>query len=141
MKNILLIAFIFGSFVASAQSTAPRFGTTASRDNTFRTLSLAKTTLTEVAGNDTISMTPKNFQTYYNVTVLDSATFQIASTAYSYYGDKIDLVVTCTTGDLVKFIGSNLLTAGTATASSNGRVIVGFVFDGAKWVETSRVAQ
>ena len=141
MKNILIALFVICGFAASAQSTSPRFGTTAGRDNTYRVLSLAYTSPSEAAGNDTISVTPKNYQTYYRVTTADSVTFKIAATTSSYAGDVIKLIVSGSSGNKVKFIGSNMLTSGTGTLSTNGRLTVELWFDGSKWIEANRTAQ
>jgi hypothetical protein len=141
MKNILTIICVLVAMAASAQSTSPRFGTAKNEDRTYRALYLTKTTLTDAAGNDTLSIKPNAFTAYYALAAVDSTTIKVGSTATSYYGDCIKLVVTGTSGKIVKFIGTNLLTAGTATLSSNGRAVVCLVFDGTKWVEQSRVVQ
>lgn len=138
MKNILFIAFVLFGLNASAQSTSPRFGTTASRDNTFRTLTNKLTSVTETAGNDTLTYTPSAFNSYYKLTMTDSTTFSIAATTSSYFGDQITIVASGTSGDLLKFTGSNLLTAGTATFTTNERAVITLIFDGAKWVEKAR---
>lgn len=139
MKNIIIAVIAMFAFnVSFAQSTSPRFGTTAGRDNTYRVLTLGYTSVTETAGNDTLEFRPTKYTNYYRLTMTDSTTFSISSTANSYAGDVIKIIASGTSGDLLKFIGSNLLTAGTATFTTNERAVIELVFDGAKWVEASR---
>lgn len=139
MKNIIFaVIAMFAVNVAFAQSTSPRFGTTAGRDNTDRIKTNGLTTVSDAAGNDTVAFRPTKFHNYYFLTVADSVTFSVSSVANSYKADEIIMVATGTSGDLLKFTGSNLLTAGTATFTTNGKAIIRFIFDGAKWVEASR---
>lgn len=141
MKNLIVIIALFIGVSVSAQSTSPRFGTLKNQDNTYRVLTLKKAAIVDAAGNDTVSVSPNAFFSYVTCDAVDSVTVKIGSVANSYFGDNIQLIVSGTSGKKVKFIGSNLLTAGTATLSSNGRAVVTFVFDGAKWVESARVVQ
>lgn len=141
MKNLILIVALCVSVAAFSQSTSPRFGTLKNQDNTYRVLTLKKAAIVDAAGNDTLSVNPNAFRTYVTCTAVDSFSVKIGSVATSYFGDNLQLIVSGTSGKIVKFVGANLLTAGTATLSTNGRVIVTFVFDGAKWVESARVAQ
>ena len=115
MKNILIALFVICGFAASAQSTSPRFGTAKNEDRTYRALYLTKTTLTDATGNDTSSIKPNAFTSYYALAAVDSTSIKIGSTATSYYGDMIRLIVTGTSGKMIKFVGTNILTAGTAT--------------------------
>jgi len=66
---------------------------------------------------------------------------EISRTAKCFLGDELTLLITGTSGDKVKFTGSNWVSAGTATLSSGLKAVIKFVFDGAKWVEASRVVQ
>lgn len=141
MKNLIVIIALFIGVSVSAQSTSPRFGTAKNQDNTYRVLTLKKAAIVDAAGNDTASVSPNAFFSYVTCDAVDSVTVKIGSVANSYFGDNLQLIVSGTSGKKVKFIGSNLLTAGTATLSSNGRAVVTFVFDGAKWVESDRTVQ
>jgi hypothetical protein len=73
------------------------------------------------------------------VAALDSLTFKSPTVTNSYYGDQITLQITGTSGDLIKFTGTNWVSAGTATLSSGLNAIITFRFNGTKWVEQSRV--
>lgn len=142
MKNLIVIIALFIGVSVFAQSTSPRFGTLKNQDNTYRVLTLKKSAIVDAAGNDTVSITPSAFCSYVTCTALDSVTVKIGSVASSYFGDNFQLIVSGTSGKIVKFIGTaTLLANGTATLSSNGRAVITFVFDGAKWVESARVVQ
>jgi hypothetical protein len=141
MKNLILIVALCVSVAAFSQSTSPRFGTLKNQDNTYRVLTLKKAAIVDAAGNDTLSVSPNAFRTYVTCTAVDSFSVRVGSVATSYFGDNLQLIVSGTTGKIVKFVGANILANGNATLSTNGRVIVTFVFDGAKWVEAARVAQ
>ena len=141
MKNILIALFVICGFAASAQSTSPRFGTTAGRDNTYRVLTNTYTSVTDAAAADTTSFTPKAYHSIVRVALVDSLTFKIASTSTSYAGDRIEIIASGSSSKFLKFTGSNMLTAGTGTLSTNGRLIVTLIFDGSKWVEAYRTAQ
>lgn len=138
MKNILFAVLIMAGFTASAQSTSPRFGTTAGRDNTYRVLTNSWSTGTDAVGADTLSFRPLTFNNHYKITMADSVAFKISSTANSYAGDNITIICTGDSGDFIKFVGSNIKADGNSTLSSNGRAVIKMVFDGAYWVESSR---
>lgn len=143
MKNIIAILTLClaVSFAASAQSTAPRFGTTTNADNTGRLLTYRYAAVDDAAGNDTLSLVPRAWQTIYRSAVVDSATFKIGSVETSFMGDRFNLIVSGSSGAKVKFVATNCLNAGTATLSTNGRSVISFIFDGSKWVEFARVTQ
>jgi len=141
MKNLFLFIALCIGVTAFGQSTSPRFGTLKNQDNTYRVLTLKKSAIVDDAGNDTLSVSPNAYFSYVTCTAVDSFSVKIGSVANSYFGDNIQLIVSGVSGNKVKFVGSNLLTAGTATLSSNGRAVVTLVFDGAKWVESARVVQ
>ena len=144
MKRILFLMAVLFSLAAcqpvNGQSTSPRFGTTAGKDQTYRTLKLGYTTVTDAAGNDTTALVPTKFKNYVRIAATDSCSLS-TSTTYAYAGDEIVLIVTGDSGDKVKLIGSGWTSAGTATLSSSGAAVITFVFSGAKWVEKSRVVQ
>lgn len=140
MKNLILAflaVFAFGSI--QAQSTSPRFGTTKSTDNTGRVLTFKLVSVTDAAGADSVTIAPNAWETIYKVAALDSITFKSPTVTNSYYGDQITIQVTGTSGDLVKFTGTNWVSAGTATLSTGLNAIITFRFNGSKWVEQSRV--
>jgi hypothetical protein len=141
-KIISTLALLAVVFCANAQSTAPRFGTAANKDNTARVLTYAYVTGTDGVGADTLKTSPSNFETYYRISnVVDSTGISITSTAQSYAGDNIIVIASGSSGGFIKFIGSNWLSTGKATLSANGRAVIRFVFDGSKWVEASRQVQ
>ena len=139
ISTLVLLAVVFCS---NAQGTVPRFGTATNQDNTGRVLTYSYVSGTDAVGADTLKTSPSNFQTYYRISnVTDSTGISITSTAQSYAGDNITVIASGNSGGFVKFIGSNWLSTGKATLSANGRAIINFVFDGAKWVEASRQVQ
>lgn len=125
-----------------AQSTTPRFGTTANQDNTGRALTYKWVTKTDAVAADSLKLTPSAWHTVVRVNSLaDSVALVVSSTTKCYTGDNITIVATGTSGGKLKFVGTNFQTAGTATLSSGARAVINLVFDGAKWVEASRVVQ
>jgi len=142
MKNLfgILIA-LFAFSAVNAQSTSPRFGTLKNQDNTGRVLNYKLVSVTDAAGADSVTIAPNAWETIYKVAALDSITFKSPTVTNCYYGDIVTLIVTGTSGDLVKFTGANWISQGTATLSSGLKAIIRFRFDGAKWVEESRVVQ
>lgn len=142
MKKLFAIIFLLAiSVVMYGQSTSPRFGTLKNQDNTGRVLTFKTVSLTDATGVDTLSITPNAFTTYVKIAMKDSLTVKPVVTT-SYYGDQLIIICTATTGTpFLKFTGSNWLSAGKATLSSNLRAVIKFVFDGAKWVETGRYVQ
>lgn len=144
MKKILALLTVAAVLLAttvSAQSTTPRFGTTPNQDNTGRVLTYKFVGKTDVAGADTLKTIPSAWHTIYRVALLDSLAIQPTSLTKCYVGDQITVIASGTSGDFIKFIGSNWISAGNATLSTGLRAVVRFVFDGAKWVEVSRVVQ
>lgn len=142
-KYIITISLLVAVSVGFAQSTSPRFGTLKNQDNTYRQLTNKIGTVTDAAGNDTVTVTPNAFATINKVTMTDSVSIKFAP-ASSYYGDTYKLLVTGASGTkVVKFVGSYVTLGATGEmrlTSTKGAIIV-FVFDGAKWVEQSRVLQ
>ena len=151
MKNIFLFISILFSLAVSAQSTTARLGGAANTDNTYRRLNYKQVDVTDAAGLDTITLVPKNFHTLVRIpSLVDSVTLYIPSTAFSYAGDEVELVVTnSSTGKCVRFSAANLAPATVTVGSQNGtmyvtaskRAVISFVFDGVKWVERSRMVQ
>ena len=130
------------SLAMFAQSTSPRFGTLKNQDNTGRILNYKLVTVTDATGADSLSIVPNAYTTIYKVTLKDSLTFKAPVVTYCNLGDKIEIICTATTGTpFLKFYGTNWLTAGKATLSTNLRGVINLVFDGAKWVEVGRYIQ
>lgn len=147
MKNIILLISIFMiGLGASAQSTNPRFGTTAGADNTGRVLTYKYQTVTDASGSvDSSALNTSAWETIVRVSLVDTICFKNPVVTRCYAGDKLTIVGSNSTAAVkrIKFSGSNWITAGTAstTASTSGRAVISFIFDGAKWVEQSRVVQ
>lgn len=141
MKKLIFILFSVCIFNAVAQSTSPRFGTTSNKDNTFRTLTNKLVTVTDAAGADTVTLATTGYNNLVKIAALDSLTLGSPTVTKCFLGDKMTLLVTGTSGDKLKFTGSNWVSAGTATLSSGLKAVITFIFDGAKWVESSRVVQ
>lgn len=143
MKKLFALVIVCAAFVASAtaQSTSPRFGTAKNQDNTGRALNYKLITVTDAAGADSATLVTNAWETVVKVAALDSITFKSPVVTNAYYGDNLVLIISGTSGDLVKFTGSNWASAGTATLSSGAVAIIRFRFNGTKWVEESRVVQ
>ena len=143
MKKFLFSLLIIATgFAANAQTTTPRFGTTADKDNTYRNLTNGYTALTDAAGADSSTLVPKYYNSMYTITLVDSFTLKSPTVTNCFLGDRLTLLLTAASGTpKLKFTGSNWLGAGTATLSTNLRSVIQFIFDGAKWVETGRYTQ
>lgn len=141
MKKLIFILFSVCIFNAVAQSTSPRFGTVSNKDNTFRTLTNKLVTVTDAAGADTVTLATTGYNTLVKIAALDSLTLGSPTVTKCFLGDQMTLLVTGTSGDKLKFTGSNWVSAGTATLSSGLKAVITFIFDGAKWVESGRVVQ
>jgi len=131
---------IFG-MNANAQHTTPRFGTSAGEDNTGRVLTYKFISATDAAGADSLYVAANAWQTTVRIALTDSFSLKQPGVSKCYAGDNLVVVASGASGKKLKFVGSNWLSAGTATLSSVGRAIVTFIFDRAKWVEASRVVQ
>jgi len=158
MKKILAIAALtFGLCMSTltAQNTAPRFGTDKYSSNTGANLTYAVITTTDAtsATLDTITIKPNAFQTLVCMktgTVMTNLTDSVCykfSSSNSYYklGDHCTFMISKGTGaGKVKFGGSQyvLSTASAAVAvAANKTLIMDFVWNGSKWVETYRMIQ
>jgi hypothetical protein len=141
MKKLIFILFSVCIFNAVAQSTSPRFGTASNKDNTFRTLTNKLVTVTDASGADSVTLAPNGYNNIVVVNALDSLTFKSPTVTKCYLGDELTLVINGTSGDKVKFTGTNWVSAGTATLSSGLNAVIRFVFNGSKWIEASRVVQ
>lgn len=156
MKKLFALLFLVAfTFTVSAQITAPRFGTTKNSDNTGRGLTYAVVTTTDVtsATLDTILLAPNAFETLICMktgTVMtnlaDSVCYKFSSTTGNYkLGDVATFMISKGTGaGKIKFGGSQyiLSTASAAVAlAANKSLIMRFRWNGAKWIEESRVVQ
>jgi hypothetical protein len=142
MKKLsFLIAFVAVSVFATAQSTTPRYGSGVGNDNTGRVLTYKYQTASDAVGADTVTLSPNAWETIVRIAVVDSVVIGNPNVTRSYAGDNIKIVASGASGKKVKFSGSNILSAGTATLSSVGRAVITLVFDGAKWVESCRTVQ
>lgn len=157
MKKISLLSILFAfAFGAVAQVTLPRFGTTKNSDNTGRVLTYAIITTTDVtsATLDTILLAPSNYETLVCMktgtamtNLTDSVCYKFSSTSTSGYklGDQVTFMISKGTGaGKIKFGGSVyvLSTASAAVAlAANKSLIMRFRWNGAKWIEETRVVQ
>lgn len=141
MKKLISIYVLFFVVVAGAcgQSTSPRFATAKNGDNTGRIITYKYKTITDAAGADTAAVIPSAGVTTIRVAAVDSVAINISNVKDSYAADIIRVVASGTSGNKIKFVGSNYVTAGTATLSSGARAVITFIFDGVKWVEAGRV--
>lgn len=138
-KIIFVIAFILGAIISNAQSTTPRFGPPP-QDNTGRQLTYKYAALTDAAGADSVTLNPNCFENIYNITLVDSFTLKQPAITGAYYGDIIKLYISAASGTpFLKFTGSNWLTQGKATITTNKVGTITLFFNGSKWVESGRL--
>lgn len=156
MKKFLsiLLAVLTISF-ATAQVTAPRFGTDKYNDNTGRVLTYAVISTTDAtsATLDTITITPKAWQTLVCMktgtamtNLTDSVCYKFSSTTTTYkLGDAVTFMISKGTGaGKIKFGGSQyiLSTASAAVAlAANKSLCMRFRWNGSRWIEETRVVQ
>lgn len=141
-KLFLLISLFIFAVGVMAQSTSPRYGTTANADNTGRVLTFKLVSVTDVAGADTLIVKANAFQTTYKITLVDSLRLSQPVVTSCSFGDNIIIYATCASGTpKLQFSGDKWLSAGTATLSTNKAAIIEFFFNGAKWVEKGRYVQ
>jgi len=142
MKKILFVLFVICSVAASAQSTTPRGGVGANNDNTFRALTFKFYSASDASGADSVKLNLNAYNSHIAVSLIDSLVVSFPSVAKCYVGDLVKFTVIGTTsGNKLKFSGSNAVVASSSIAVSSGlRANICFIFDGAKWVELSRNA-
>ena len=143
MKKLLFILALFAATISiQAQSTVPRFGTTTNQDNTSRSLTYSYQSITDATGADSAIIVPSAYQSIYAVTLKDSLTLSQPVITNCYAGDRITIIASAPSGTpFLKFYGTDWISQGKATLSTSLRAVIQFVFDGAKWVEVSRVVQ
>jgi len=143
MKKIFSLLFLMAIMLTGlAQSTSPRFGITPNSDNTGRVLTYRYAAIVDVAGADTTIVKTRAYETIYKVTLLDSLTIGQPVVTLAAFGDKMTILLTAASGTpFLKFTGDKWINAGKATLSSKVRGVITLIFDGAKWVEVSRVIQ
>lgn len=144
MKKIICIA-LFASFglSAAAQYTTPRQGTGYRVDQRKNT-SLSYLTPTDGASAtiDTFAVTTNAKETIYRIVLVDSVCAGAPTLTNAYAGDEITFVLSAASGTpFLRFVGTNWVTAGTATMTTRLRSVIRFIFDGAKWVESGRYTQ
>lgn len=143
-KLIFLLSLVCISFAVNAQSTTPRFGTSANGNNTGSALNYAFIRTADAAGTDTVKFNPNSWETVIRPgTLVDSLQYQIKSVAGCAAGDKIVCTFLAPSGGtaVAKFIGSYWkVGSGTnrISMSANTRATIVFVFDGAYFCEVSR---
>lgn len=143
-KYFLALIAILAINFASAQTVTPRWGNNpAVNDNTYRSLSLTTTTVTPTSTLVTIA--PKS--SYYNLISIASTsispTFTVNVTK-AYYGDELVMFVTPnSTGTRTITLSTNIIgnATTTQTLAASKQAYFKFVFDGAKYQETSRSIQ
>ena len=144
MKNLFIVLFALVSVTATAQSTSPKFGTTPNNDNTGRALTYGYKAITDAAGADSTTLVLSMYSSTVKIALTDSFCLKSPTVKNSNVGDRLTIIATGASGNKLKFVtaSSNWIAASSsATLSSNGRSVINFVFDGAKWVEEARVTQ
>lgn len=142
MKNFILsIVAIFAFVAVNAQSTSPRTGLGANNDMTGRALTWNYQSITDAAGADSVLLATNAYTHTVRLALVDSFYFKSPNVKKVYAADRLFIIASGASGAKVKFAGTNFISAGTATLSTNGRAVISFIFDGAKWVEESRYVQ
>lgn len=144
MKNLFIALFALVSVTATAQSTSPKFGTAAKDDNTGRVLTYGYKAITDAAGADSTTLVLSLYSSVVKVALVDSFCLKSPSVKNCNLGDRLTVIATGASGNKLKFVTASsnwIVSSSSATLSSNGRSVINFVFDGAKWVEEARVTQ
>lgn len=139
-KVFLILACALTVSIATAQSTTPRQGN----------LITLKIATNDAAGADTIKFTPTEWRTILSPssTITDTLCYMIKDISRCHLGDEIVCSVTNSSGsgNKIKFVGfaypfavSGSDTVIALTASK--RAVIKFMFNGATWVETSKIVQ
>lgn len=121
-----------------AASTIPRFGTTANKDNTGRTITQDFQTPAYAA---TLAITPTCQKTTIKPATLTGAVTINATTTNAFADDDLFVLVTADTTARVVTFGTNFVSAGTLTAAISKRATAHFKFDGVTYVEVARFVQ
>jgi hypothetical protein len=143
-KFIGIIILLLSVSLLSAQSTVPRFGVNPlHQGNTGFSLTYAYVAQTDVAGYDSVKVAPNAYETIYNLTIsTDSLRFGSPNCTASHLGDVMRVIVQGTaTGKTLTFKSPYIIGQGTLTTTTKMKAVISFIFDGAKWVETGRLAQ
>lgn len=153
MKKFFLLAILAVGIMAcnktNAQSATPRFGTAKNMDQTYRVLGFNYATYTDVAGFDSINVTPKAYTNVYKVSLLasDSLRCGYPINTNAKFGDHIKFIISGSNGSKFTFgtktdywstTGATLGTSNTVTLSGGTVAVIEFVFNGTKWVEYER---
>lgn len=139
-KFLFAVALMLSATFANAQSAIPRFGTNAGSDNTYRGLSLNWQSVTDASGMDTLTLRTNKFTNHVRIALTDTISLLPVVTSCKA-GDELIVVATGSSGRRVRFVGSGFQSAGSATTSSGGTIVVTFIFTGSVWAEKSRIVQ
>lgn len=109
----------------------------ANQDNTFRDLTQESL---QPAYAATLSPVITASKTIIGPVALTGALTLDPSISQSYIGDEIEAIFTNgTVGILAVTLGANVDSAGAASVAAGKKGVITLIFDGAKWVEKSRV--
>lgn len=139
LLSLILIMTIWG--MAQAQHTTPRFGT--GSNNNGQSLTYSYLAVTDVLHNDTVILKPGSWKTIVNQSVTDSTCYKIGSVKGSYLGDQIVFHFNNSSGaHKIIFITSSwsfgsATNVMTLTSSKHADIV--FEFNGATWIEVSRL--
>ncbi len=139
---LVLAAFVFTVVKSNAQAARGiRFDSAGNHgDNTFRALNLSYKTLVDQAGPDSAVLVPHTYENIYYVQLLDSFTLKQPVITADSTGDVIKLFITAASGTpFLKFTGSNWITQGKLTLTTNKTGFINLFFDGTYWRETGRI--
>lgn len=146
MKKLLqvLLLMLFVCSGVFAQSTSPRWGSNPKKQTaTGASISYRLITYSFVSGVDTLKLMPDGGETVVKIDAMtDSLLVKFDNVKMSYLGDKITFITSASSASRkLKFSTTNCTSGGTATPGSGKRVVIVFIFDGAKWVEVSRYVE
>jgi hypothetical protein len=146
MKKYMLFALcaLMITCGAAAQSASPRWGLPPSSGNTGNNLTYFYGSPSVTLTKDTIFVYPSAYSNDFYLTLpADSAYFvRITTLAGSYKGDRMTLIASGGSGSSIILDPAfpvDIKAGSTATLSTKGRAILTYVFDGAYWVECSRI--
>lgn len=132
-KLIFSIIFFACAFLVNAQTNSPRFGTTASGDNTGRVITYGYVAPVYAA---TYNIVPKYYETTVKMGTLTGALTLTSSITQSYAADKLSIVFTADGTNRVVTFSTGFASGGNITVNASTTMTVNFVFNGTTgWVQ------
>lgn len=146
MKTYLTLLLVAFSVAVNAQNLFPKYGTLPSDDNTGRVLTYGFNNSNDVAGNDTLTVVARDFETIVRPTanIVDSVNVK-APLNWASVGDRLTVFVSKgTSNGAVRFPSTYFIcdvSANRYTISANKSAVFVFRCNGSKWILQSKVIQ